>query len=157
MHSKPGSVFLVRTAIAAFAVLASCSCSTVKTVDLPPDQLHEQIASGQLVHGGDSVTITTLDGSRHDLQILEVSDDSVRGEETYVPEVAVVDEHTLEQTQVTETRVIEIPVADIVSIESREPTAIGAAGVAAGALAGMVALWYLLLIALPAALIAGAL
>ncbi len=126
-----------------------CACSTVKTSSLPPDQLRHQIASGELIQKGDQVTISSFDGKKHDLKIIAVIDDSVWGKGNVVKEVETIDENAVVQNQVFEKQIIKIPIVDIVSIESREATAIGYAG----AVAVGVGMAYLLYFLLPALLV----
>ena len=126
-----------------------CACSTVKTSSLPPDQLHHQIASGELIQKGDQVTISSFDGKKHDLKIIGVIDDSVWGKENVMKEVEAIDDNAVVENQVFEKQIIKIPIVDIVSIESREATAIGYAG----AVAVGVGMAYLLYFLLPALLV----
>ena len=140
-------VFFAKTVISSAVLMIVCACSTVKTSSLPPDQLRHQIASGELIQKGDQVTISSFDGKKHDLKIIAVIDDSVWGKENVMKEVEAIDDNAVVENQVFEKQIIKIPIVDIVSIESREATAIGYAGaVAAGG--GMAYLLYFLLPAL---------
>jgi len=116
---------------------------------MPPDQLHHQIASGELIQKGDQVTISSFDGKKQELKIIAVIDGSVWGKENVVKEVETTDENAVVQNQVLEKQIIKIPIVDIVSIESREAT-----GVAyVGAVATGVGVAYLLYSLLPALLV----
>ena len=142
-------VFFAKTVVFSAVFMIICGCSTVKTSNLPPDQLHHQIASGELIQKGDQVTISSFDGKKHDLKIIAVIDDSVWGKENVMKEVEAIDDNAVVENQVFEKQIIKIPIVDIVSIESREAT-----GVAyVGAVAVGVGVAYLLYFLLPALLV----
>ena len=142
---------MILASFLALQIAGVAGCTHVKTTDVQSDQLRDQIASGELIQIGNHVTITTADGANHELRVTEITEDRVLGENTMVREHSV-DANTLEVVPVTETEEIEIPIADIVSIDSRELTPVGAAG----AIAGLGALTYVIYFLLPV-LIVGAL
>ena len=142
-------VFFAKTVIFSAVFMIIYGCSTVKTSSLPPDQLHHQIASGELIQKGDQVTISSFDGKKHDLHIIAVIDDSVWGKGNVVKEVETIDENAVVQNQVFEKQIIKIPIVDIVSIESREATGLAYVG----AVAAGVGIAYLLCFLLPALLV----
>jgi len=142
-------VQFLKTVIFSAVFMIICACSTVKTSSLPPGQLHHQIASGELIQKGDQVTISSFDGKKYDLKIIGVIDASVWGKENVMKEVEAIDDNAVVENQVFEKQIIKIPIVDIVSIESREATAIGYAG----AVAVGVGLAYLLYFLLPALLV----
>ena len=146
---EPRFVFFAKTVVFFAVFMIVCACSTVKTSSLPPDQLRHQIASGELIHKGDQVTISSFDGKGHDLRIIAVIDDSVWGNEKVVKEVETIDENAVVQNQVFEKQIIKIPIVDIVSIESREATGLAYVG----AVAAGVGIAYLLCFLLPALLV----
>jgi len=146
---EPRFVFFAKTVISSAVLMIVCACSTIKTSSLPPDQLHHQIASGELIQKGDQVTISSFDGKKHDLKIIAVIDDSIWGNEKVVKEVETIDENAVVQNQVLENQIIKIPIVDIVSIESREATGIAYVG----AVAAGVGIAYLLCFLLPALLV----
>ena len=142
-------VFFAKTVVFSAVFMIICGCSTVKTSSLPPDQLHHQIAAGELIQKGDQVTISSFDGKKHDLKIIGVIDDSVWGKQDVIKEVEAIDDNAVVENQVIEKQIIKIPIVDIVSIESREATAVGYAG----AVAVGVGMAYLLYFLLPALLL----
>jgi hypothetical protein len=150
-----GMAMTARTVSALFLVLAisvAGSCTRVKTTDVQSDQLRDQIVSGELIQTGNRVTITTADGANHELTVTEITEDKVLGENTIVRENSV-DESTLEVVPVTETEDIEIPIADIVSIDTHELTPVGTAGAVVGAAAGIGAFFYVFYFLLPAVIV----
>ncbi|MCZ6890353.1 MAG: hypothetical protein O7H39_17835, partial [Gammaproteobacteria bacterium] len=54
-------------------------CTSMKTYDLPPAELHQQIRAGELVSTGDHVVIVTSDGLRR-IVVSAVDEDSIFGE-----------------------------------------------------------------------------
>ena len=142
----------LKSVLWACMVVAVYGCSTVKTTEVPPDQLQRQIASGEVIKEGDRVTITTSRGMRYDLKIAGVESDRILGEQIVPTQTDTQDPETPQPESAADKQAVEIPIADIVSVESREPTAIGYAGAAATGLA----IGYVLIILLPVALVAAA-
>ena len=141
---KPQLIGPARSVISAWLLVMILGCSTVKTNDLPPDELQNQIASGDLIQQGDYVTINTEKGQRYEVKIIQISEHSIRGEETLRKNEGVINENAEVSNQTIETRPIEIPIVEIVSIEKRELTPVGAAGAAAGTVGLMYCVWILL-------------
>lgn len=109
-----------------FTFLAVCGCTTIQTTDLPPAQLSNQIILNELIKNEDYVTIITVDGMRYKLKVLEVAADIILGEEVVYQEKELMEETTYDSVGITETKIIEVKIVDIVSIETKELTAIGA-------------------------------
>jgi hypothetical protein len=143
------SIFSLRSVTSALFLLMIMGCSTVKTNDLPPEKLQNQIASGRLIQKGDHVTVNTDKGQRYEIEVTQVSEDSIWGEEAFLSNEEVIDENAEITNQTFEMRPVEIPIVEIVSIEKRELTPVGAAGAAAGA----VGLTYFVFVLLPALLV----
>ena len=141
---KPRSMGPARLIVSAWFLVMIVGCSTVKTEDLPPNDLQNQIASGELIQAGDRVTVNTDKGGRHELEVTRISDDSIWGEETVRQNEEAINENAEISNQTIETRPVEIPIVEIVSIEKRELTPVGAAGAAAGAVGLMYFVWVLL-------------
>ncbi len=83
------------TSIIIMAFVAS-SCTTLKPVEMPPAQLHRTISAGGIIDVGDSVKIVTADGAIHKIRVSAVTADHITGND------------------------IELPIADIVAVETRE-------------------------------------
>jgi uncharacterized lipoprotein YajG len=78
------------------AILLITGCTSMKPVEMSPDQLQDGISSGEVVHEGDTVRITTADGKKHKFEVTAISDERIAGND------------------------IEILVVDIVAIELKE-------------------------------------
>jgi hypothetical protein len=81
---------------ALIVILLVTGCTTLKPVEMPPDQLQDRISTGQIVQVGDSVKLVTADGKQHKFKVTSITDHHIAGKD------------------------IEVPIADIVAVESRE-------------------------------------
>ena len=140
---KLPSTGTARLIIAACLLLMTVGCSTFQANDLPPDELQSEIASGNLIQRGDHLAITTDQGRRYELEITRISEDSVWGEEAFQKHETVINENADVSVQTIETRPVEIPIVEIVAIDKREATPVGAAGAAAGAVGLLYFIWVL--------------
>jgi hypothetical protein len=75
-------------------------CTTLRPIELSQSTIQERIFSGDLLHPGDRVEITTNDGKHFEFKIMSVTDGYIKGKD------------------------IEIPIKDISLVEKRE-TSIG--------------------------------
>lgn len=105
MFGKFISVFLV--------ILLMSGCSTVKPVEMTPEQVQQKISAGELVAAGDKVKIATSDGEVYDFKVTAVTDQQILGDD------------------------INIPIDTVVAIETREFSA----GKTAALAGGTVVLW----------------
>ena len=71
-------------------------CTTLEPVEMPPAQLHEQISRGGIIEVGDTVKIVTVDGAIRSFKVSAITTDHVVGNG------------------------IEVAIADVVAIETRE-------------------------------------
>ena len=78
------------------AIIVVTGCTTLKPVELSPEQLHDRIYAGEVIHEGDSVKIITSDGKHHRFKVTAITDQSVVGKE------------------------IQLPIVDIVAVETKE-------------------------------------
>ncbi len=96
-------------------------CTTLQPVEMSPEQLHERIFTDNIIEVGDSVKIVTSDGASHKFKVSAVTADHIAGKD------------------------IEVPIGDIIAIETREfsggkTTALTAGGLAlVYVIAGLVA------------------
>jgi hypothetical protein len=152
--------------IAIFIVIICSSCVTYNSIELPPEELRQQLNSGEILHSGEQAYISTADGSRYAVSVVTITESSVIGE--YLPPdrdsktVDCVesnqscfedDQDNLNQESLdSDTEVVlekvEIPISDIVAIETPEVHVLVKAAVLTGAFA---AGW--LMFALPALII----
>jgi len=77
-------------------ILVASGCTTLKPVEMSPEQLHDRISAGEVIEVGDSVKIVTTDGETHKFKVSAITADGIAG------------------------KGIEIPIADIVAVETRE-------------------------------------
>jgi len=77
-------------------VLILTGCSTMTPVEMTPDQLHDQISAGDVLSEGEKVKIVTVDGKTHKFKVSSITDVSIIGDD------------------------IEVPIADIIAIETKE-------------------------------------
>lgn len=79
--------------IIAFALLLG-GCTSLKPVELPPEEVRSQVRSGQILQPGERVSLTTEDGTTHVFEVLEVTDRAVRGAAVEVPIDSIVSVRT---------------------------------------------------------------
>ena len=81
---------------AVVVVLILSGCSTMTPVEMSPDQLHDQIFAGDVLSVGEKVKIVTVDGKTHKFKVSSITDVSIIGDD------------------------IEVPIADIIAVETKE-------------------------------------
>ena len=86
------------------------ACTSLRPIEMPPEQLQERISAGSVISVGDSVRILTKDGENHDFKVTAISDDQISGKNETVA------------------------IADIVALESRGYNGWKTAGLVGGAL-----------------------
>ena len=116
--------------IASFVFLTS-ACTTLQPIETPPEELHRQLAAGQLLEPGDRVRLVTKDEIVHKFRVSEID--------------------------VTNGLVVghgkQVPIADIVAVETRE-VSVGKTALLVGGLGyGILAL--IAITIAPAAILAG--
>jgi hypothetical protein len=128
------------------------ACTTTETVKLPPQELRQNIANGWVIDPGDSVTITTRDGTSHCCWVHSISSDSVVLEKSVEADSGFVTDHGIEAQK---PELTSIPISDIVAVDKTELTRASKAGTATAGLAAFAGFWYLWLI-LPCLVVAAA-
>ena len=111
MNLKLGSIFLVLFLVG--------GCSTMKPIDMSPEEVQEKISAGEVLGVGDDVKLTTRDNAVHEFKVTSITDEQVLGDN------------------------IEIPIDDIVGIETKQFSAGRTVGAAAAA-GGTVLLWIII-------------
>ena len=66
-------------------ILSISACSSLKPVELAPEQLQQQISNGQIVEVGDRIKVVTSDGQHHEFRVTAITDTSIEGSDTAVP------------------------------------------------------------------------
>ena len=112
-----------------------------------------QIATRQLVHVGDHVTVTTSQGITYDLEITRVTEKTIEGLVDATEYEQTIDENADISMQPAHRSPVEIRVADISIIETREPTPAGRVVTATGAAVALGGVMYFAYVLLPALLV----
>jgi hypothetical protein len=89
-------------------VLMIAGCTTLKLVELSPDQLQDLVPAGKIIKVGDSVVLTTTDGNQHKFKVTSITTSHVMGKN------------------------VEVSIADIVAVGKREPSTIKTVAVVGG-------------------------
>jgi hypothetical protein len=77
-------------------ILMVTGCTTLKPVELSPDQLQDRLPAGEIIQVGDSVVLTTADGNQHKFKVTSITNNYVAGKN------------------------VEVSIADIVAVGKRE-------------------------------------
>jgi len=77
-------------------ILLITGCTTLKPVEMSPEQLHARISAGEVLNEGDKVKIVTTDGKIHQFEVTDINDTSIVGDD------------------------VEVRIVDIVALETRE-------------------------------------
>ena len=105
-------------------------CTSLQTIEAPPDKLHEQIRHENLVKVGDKVKIVTEDQKEHEFVVTATNENEIRGKD------------------------ITIPIDSIVAVQTREFSAGKSALLAGGVTASTILLMVIIAIAVaPAAIL----
>lgn len=112
---------------AIIVILLASGCSTLTPVEMSPEQLHERISLGEIIQVGDSVRIVTTDGENHKFKVSAVTAEHIAGKD------------------------IEISIADILAVETREFSG----GKTAALAVGSAALLYAIAAAVATAVVVG--
>jgi hypothetical protein len=107
-------------------ILVASGCTTLKPVEMSPEQLHARISAGEIIEVGDTVKIVTADGTIRKFKVSTITADRITGKD------------------------IELPIADIIAIETREFSG----GKTTALAAGGAALVYVIVVAATASLLA---
>ena len=91
------------------ATLVASGCTTLKPVEMSPEQLHGRISTGEVIQVGDTVKIATADGEKYKFKVTSITADHVSGKD------------------------IEIPIPDILAVQTREFSGGKTAALAGGA------------------------
>lgn len=75
------------TFLSILLVIINTACTTLTPVEIPPEELQQQLREGTLVSVGDRVRLVTADDAVHKFRVTEISleQDIVLGRDTGVP------------------------------------------------------------------------
>jgi hypothetical protein len=93
------------------AILFVGGCTTLKPVEMSPELLQQHISDGQVFEVGDSAKIVTTDGVIHKFRVTGVTADKILG------------------------KGVEVPISDIVAVETQEFSGGKTAALAVGSVA----------------------
>lgn len=65
--------------------LLTAGCSTLKPVEMPPDEVQRQISAGDLIAFGDTVKVATSDGDVTRFRVTGITDALILGDGVEVP------------------------------------------------------------------------
>jgi hypothetical protein len=71
--------------LAMIVITLANGCTTLRPVEMSPEQLQERIVSGGIIEVGDSVRVFTDDGESHEFTVTAISDDQIQGNDVAVP------------------------------------------------------------------------
>ena len=94
-------------------ILLMTGCSTVKPVEMTQEEVQQKISAGELIAVGDNVKVATTDGEVYDFKVTNVTNQQILGDD------------------------VEIPIGEVVAIETKE-FSVGKTAALAG---GTVVLW----------------
>jgi hypothetical protein len=117
--------------ISVLVIINLIGCTSLQTIEAPPDKLHEQIRHDNLVKVGDKVRIITEDKKEHQFVVTAINEDEIRGED------------------------VTIPIDSIVTVETRKVSA-GKTALLAGGITGTVLVVFALLLMSVGAFMVGA-
>lgn len=86
----------IRLCLTILTLFVVVGCSTLKPVELTPEQLQDKILTENIVREGDRVQVVTFDGTRHSFRVKAVTRDYIEGKD------------------------IKIPISEVVALETRE-------------------------------------
>lgn len=94
-------------------ILLMSGCSTVTPVEMTPEQVQQKISTGEVIAVGDAVKVATSNGEIYNFKVTAITSQQILGDE------------------------VEIPIEEVVAIETREFSA----GKTAALAGGTVLLW----------------
>ena len=96
---------LISTLIIIFIITG---CTSMRSVELSPEQLQARISAGELINEGDKVKIVTTEGITHQFVVTDINDATIVGDN------------------------IEVPIVDIIALRTKEFSGGKTAGLAGG-------------------------
>lgn len=94
-------------------ILLVAGCTTLMPIEMSPDELRAGIPAGELIQVGDSVVLTTADDKQHEFEVTSITDERIMGKD------------------------IEVPIADISDVKTREPSGVKTLSLMGGVILGI--------------------
>ena len=82
--------------ISILVIINLIGCTSLQTIEAPPDKLHEQIRRENIVKIGDKVRIITEDQKEYQFVVTAIYEDNIRGEDVTIPIDSIVTLETRE-------------------------------------------------------------
>jgi len=112
-----------RKAVSILLILSQIGCSNLKTIDAPPEALHERIRQGDLIKAGDSVRIVTEDEREHRFVVTGITTNEIHGK--FI-------RPSSDGNKISHEEVVTIPIDSIVAVKTEEFSAGKSAALAGG-------------------------
>ena len=71
--------------ISVLVIINLIGCTSLQTIEAPPDKLHERIMHENLIKVGHKVKIITEDQKEHQFVVTAINEDEIRGEDVSIP------------------------------------------------------------------------
>jgi len=71
--------------ISILVIINLIGCTSLQTIEAPPDKLHGQIRHENLVKVGDEIKIITEDEKEHQFVVTAINESEIRGKDVTVP------------------------------------------------------------------------
>jgi hypothetical protein len=71
--------------ISVLVIINLIGCTSLQTIEAPPDKLHEQIRHESLVKVGDKVRIITDNKKEYQFVVTAINEDEIRGDDVTIP------------------------------------------------------------------------
>lgn len=112
---------MIKNLAAIVILLFSGGCTTLKPVELPPEDLQGKILAGEIIEKGDTVKVVTREGKQYRFRVTVITDHFIAGED------------------------VKVSIDDIIAVETREFS-----GGKTSLLMGGTLLWmYIILLSIP--------
>ena len=73
------------TLVIAILAMLVAGCTTMREMDLPPNEVQARIRAGEIARPGERISVTTAGGKEHVLVVVESDDQVIRGASARVP------------------------------------------------------------------------
>jgi len=82
--------------VSILVIINLIGCTSLQTIEAPPEKLHEQIRAQGIVKAGDKIRIITEDRKEHEFVVTAVTEDEINGKDVSIPIDSIVTLETRE-------------------------------------------------------------
>jgi hypothetical protein len=82
--------------VSILVIINIIGCTSLQTIQAPPEMLHDQIRAQGIVKAGDKVRIITEDRKEHEFVVTAVTEDEINGKDVSIPIDSIVTLETRE-------------------------------------------------------------